>query len=252
MTYSTLQVRQKPKCLSVTLHRPERQNSISVRMLQELHEVLDEVERDAECPAMVLEGSGGVFCTGMDFEDAAAQSAGEIEAYIGLLRRFTLTPKIVFCKLDGRVAGGGVGLAAASDLVVATARSTFSLPEALWGLLPCCVLPFLIRRTGVQPAYKLALTTSTIPAAEALACHLVDEISDTPDEAIRRLLVRSMRVRPETVGDLKQYFRKMWMVNAEMERVAVEELSRLLAQPAVRDNIDAFVNQGQFPWERER
>jgi polyketide biosynthesis enoyl-CoA hydratase PksH len=250
MTCETLQLRKLPGRLMVRLDRPDRQNSLNALMLREIHHALDEAERDPECAAMVIEGQEGVFCAGMDFADAVSQAEPEIGNYMALLRRFTLTPRIVFCKIDGRVAGGGVGLAAASDLVVATSRASFSLPEALWGLLPCCVLPYLLRRTGFQPAYRLALTTASISAAEAHACRLVDELSDQPDETIRKLLARCARIRPETVRDLKQYFRQLSAVGAETEQAAIRELSRLLAQPEVRENIGAFLHDGQLPSEK--
>ena len=60
---------------------------------------------------------------------------------MALLKRLTLTPKVVVACIDGKVIAGGVGIAAAADLVVATPRSEFSLSEALWGMLPCCVVP---------------------------------------------------------------------------------------------------------------
>src|SRR5204863_9100504 len=111
-------------------------------------------------------------------------------AFFGLLRRFTTVGRVIVSIVDGRVTGGGVGLVAASDLVYATERSSFGLPEALWGLLPCCVLPFLIRRVGYQPAYAMALSTQPVSAQEALRSHLVDAVADDPTALVRRLAAR--------------------------------------------------------------
>ena len=234
------------KLVTVALHRPEQQNSINALMLRELNDALDRAERSPVCHAFVMEGENGVFSTGMDFAETADGSA----SYMELLRRFSLSPRIVVAKLDGRVTGGGVGFAAASDLVVATPRTQFSLPEALWGLLPCCVLPWLIRRVGFQQAYKMALTTQNVSAEEARRCHLVDDLHDDPDEAVRRLLLRSSRVHEDTVRDLKRYARSLWIVSQAMEEAAVAEISRLLVEPRVRANISAFLEHRQFPWEK--
>lgn len=256
MNYETLVVRALPRQRMVTLSRPGRNNSINSGMIRELGSVLDEAEGDPACRMVVIEGAPGVFCTGMDFQevagrrDVAAAEAVRISEYMALLRRFTLSPKVVIARVDGRVIAGGVGLVAASDLVLATGRSEFSLSEALWGLLPCCVIPFLIRRVGFQKAYAMTLTTRPVSAAEAQTFHLVDEVTPNPDESLRRLGLRLNLLEEETLGDLKRYFRRMWMLTEDMERHAVEEITRLASLPRVQRNIATFVESGVFPWER--
>jgi polyketide biosynthesis enoyl-CoA hydratase PksH len=154
--------------------------------------------------------------------------------------------------VDGRVAGGGVGLAAASDFVYATGRSTFALPEALWGLLPCCVLPFLIRRVGFQKAYAMTLSTQPVSAAEAAGCHLVDHVADSPEDAVRRLAYRLSKLDGVVIGEAKRYLATLWEVSKETERTAVAELDRLMATPAVRGRLAEYATAGTFPWEGRR
>ncbi|PJN25706.1 enoyl-CoA hydratase [Kitasatospora sp. CB02891] len=248
-----LRVTRESAVLRVTLARPERQNSIDGTVLAELGHALDEAEADPTCVAMVLEGSDGVFCTGLDFGAAAAggptgEAAGG-EAFIALMRRFTTAPVVVISCVDGRAAGGGVGLAAASDFVLATERSSFALPEALWGLLPCCVLPFVIRRTGLQKAYTMALGTLPMAAAEAERWGLVDELTDRPDEALRRLLVRLTRIDPVTVAELKRYVRSMWFTTEQTEEFALREFTRVMASPVARQRIESLTTNRGLPWE---
>jgi polyketide biosynthesis enoyl-CoA hydratase PksH len=225
--------------MGLMINRPEQQNSINATLIDDFHRALDTAEADPECRLLVLEGANGVFCTGMDFAEVAAEAAAanhesmRSEKYIELIHRFTSVPKVVVAKIDGRVTAGGVGLVAASDLVVASPRSQFSLSEALWGLLPCCVLPYLIRRIGFQPAYRMTLTTQAVSAQEALAFHLVDEVANDPDDAIRRWMLRVGRLEEETLRELKQYFRQMWKISAETEEFAVSEITRLVSKPKV-------------------
>jgi polyketide biosynthesis enoyl-CoA hydratase PksH len=255
MSYSTLIVQPGVHSVTLTIHRPEHQNSIDDTLLAELLHALDAAEADPECRLIVLAGENGVFCTGMDFAAVAHQAAaGSTEAmrssrYMEVLRRFATIPRTVIAKVDGRVTAGGVGFVAASDLVVATERSQFSLSEALWGLLPCCVMPYLVRRIGFQPAYRLTLTTQAVSAREALPYHLVDEVSNDPDDIIRKWMLRVAKLEPETLRELKAYFRQMWIVDEAMERHAVAEISRLVAKPRVIENITNFVTRRQFPWE---
>jgi polyketide biosynthesis enoyl-CoA hydratase PksH len=243
--------------LRVVLDRPERGNSLDLAVLADLHRALDQAERTDGCRLVLLEGSGGVFSTGMDLATAgreessmaaAAEEGGR--AFYGLLRRFTESSCIVVSLVDGRVAGGGVGLVAASDLVSATERSSFGLPEAIWGLLPCCVLPFLIRRVGFQPAYAMALSTLPVSAPDALRSRLVDAVADDPSVLVRRLAGRVRRMDDHVVRDMKRYFSKLRPLSDATERVAVDELVRLMSSPSVRSRIEDFATRQALPETR--
>ena len=192
----------------------------------------------------------------MDFEEAAGNpaikstEAAPISAYLQLLKRFTLSSKVIVCRLDGKVVAGGVGLVAASDIVISSERTELSLSEALWGLLPCSVMPFLIRRVGFQKAYFMTLTTKPISAREAYAIHLVDELTDHLDEALRKLTLRLNLLDEGIIVDMKRYFQKMGGLTPEIELAATTEFARLAAQPHVQQNIANYVTKGVFPWER--
>ena len=239
----------------LTLNRPERRNSLDEATLSELHATLDEVEEDSALRLVVLQGRDGVFCSGMDFQsfassDGSAASAGEESPYMALLKRFSSLDKVIIAKVEGTVMAGGMGLVAASDLVFASPEASFSLSEALWGLLPAMVMPFLIRRVGYQNAYRLTLTTATIDATEARRINLVDELDDNPQARIQAASHRLMRLHPQTIADMKAYFRKMWIVNDSMEQEAVNELSRLTGESRIKKNIKDYVDLGRLPWEK--
>ena len=243
--------------LTATIDRLAHNNSLNPQALTELHEVLDKAEADPNCHAVVLQGKEGIFCTGMDFQNLTDDVLNNRpinisgKEYMSLLKRFTLSPKFIIAKVDGRVLAGGVGIVAASDIVLSTTKSQFILSEAIWGLLPANVMPFLIRRVGFQPAYFMTLTTRDISAQRALELHLVDEINDNLDDALRKLMVNLRRVKSNTVGEAKQFFRQMWMIDENKEKIAMEELTKLVAQPEVINNITNFVQHQKFPWEKE-
>ncbi len=244
--------------LTVTLTRPGERNSITRDLIRELGDALDLAERTEDCRVVVLRAEGDTFCSGMDLSGVAAADAGPPaggddgrradaedarkggEDYFALLERLTTIGRIVVAQVDGQAVGGGVGLVAASDFVHATERSRFALPEALWGLLPCSVLPFLIRRVGFQRAYAMALGTLPVTAREAAVHGLVDELAEDPGPALRRLLFRASKLDPATVADLKRYMRRLWILDEHTERTAVDEFVRLMASDRVRDRIAGF------------
>jgi polyketide biosynthesis enoyl-CoA hydratase PksH len=257
MPGTILQTR-KPQRVTITLNRPQSRNALNRQMLGELCGAFQALESDRECSVIVLEGKAGFFCAGMDFKEFTADPAraatgaaeGELDStYMSLLKAIASSGKVVISLVEGLALAGGVGLVAASDLVIATPASTFGLPEALWGLLPACVTPFLIRRVGFHQAYKMALTTQSITAEEACRIGLVDTVHEAPEEVLRRYMLRLSRLDAATVAALKTYFRAMWIVDDAMERAAVEEINRLTRSPRVRENIRNFQVHHKFPWE---
>jgi polyketide biosynthesis enoyl-CoA hydratase PksH len=256
--YETILVKECEQGLTVTIDRPRQRNTLNNTLLEEIDAVLDLAEKDSCCRMVLLEGQPGVFCTGQDFEEAAEITSQQNPVdndnppnpYMALLKRFTLTPKVIVSLIDGQVMAGGVGLAAASDLVVATPRSRFSLSEALWGLLPAVVAPFLVRRVGFQAAYRMALTTMPLSAQEAHQVNLVDEISQAPHESVHRLWLRLSKLQESTVGNLKQFFRKIWLINEQIEKIAVSETFRRFTDPGVIQNINNYVKYKKFPWDK--
>jgi polyketide biosynthesis enoyl-CoA hydratase PksH len=236
--------------LRLRLALPETGNTLTAELVGGLHAALDRAEGDPACRVVVLEGMNGVFCTGMDFERLLAGAAGDgAGRFADLLRRFATGPRVVVSAVDGKVMAGGLGLLAASDLVYVTERSTFALSEALWGLLPSVVAPYLIRRVGFRLVHEMTLTARTVTAAEAsragLADALVADLTAHLDLQVRRL----RRLDPATVVDLKAYYHKLWPISEETERAALDELNRLLGSERVRRNVETYVRYGRMPWE---
>ncbi len=265
-TYDTLVVRAQSQVWRLTINRPDSQNTLNTQVLKELNDVLDEAALRPECRVIILEGqdrasngpSGGVFCTGMDFAEMSklclqgdpSAIADWTSYYMSTLKRLSFGPKITMAKIDGKVLAGGVGLAAACDLVVSSEAATFALSEACWGLLPAMVMPFLVRRVGLQCAYRMTLSMQAVSAKEAHLFHLVDELSSELDQTVDRLLKRLLRLDESTLINMKVYFRKMWIVTEEMENEAVAETTRLLHDPIVQKKIRNFVEKNILPWEK--
>ena len=220
--------------------------------LDELAAALAASPRDAG--VWVLQGKEGVFCTGMDL---AALDDGELQEGIGLyaqcldqLRR-ARRPTIAF--VDGEVAGGGLGLAAACDFVLATPRSTFALPESLFGLLPSLVLPVLVERVTPQRARWMALSAGSFDAKAALGLGLVDAVA--PRDAAKAELAARARALSRVGGDRVEKLRR-WMLElstmpwpAQLARGAALTVE-LASDPATRAGIRRFLDDGVPPWVR--
>ncbi|CAL7959626.1 polyketide biosynthesis enoyl-CoA hydratase PksH [Gammaproteobacteria bacterium] len=251
----TILIKENSGIFTITINRILDGNSINEILMMELNEALAIAEKNPAIKIIAIEGKEGLFCTGMDFKEITNKEVVDTSSfsqYMETLKRISLLPKIIVSKVDGQVVAGGVGFVASSDYAIATSRSQFSLSEALWGLLPACVLPYLIRRVGFQIAYRMVLTTNIVSAEQACKDHLVDEVNENLDEALRKLYLRVSRLEEKTIHDLKQYFRKLWIIKGEMEQTAVTEITRLMKEPRTMENIHSFINQGIFPWEKRK
>jgi polyketide biosynthesis enoyl-CoA hydratase PksH len=239
-----------PSVASVSLDRGDGRNSIDAAAVGLIEAALTKAEADQGCRLFAITSGPGVFSTGMDLAAAGSEEAPEPGgAFFDLLRRLTSTRLVVVASVDGRTAGGGVGLLAAADLVHATPRSTFALPEALWGLLPCVVLPFLTRRIGLHRARTMMLTTQPIDVQTAVAWGVVDAVADQLGTVLRPLVFRASKVDAVTFADAKRYASALDPVTEDDRQRAVGELRRLLGTRPVRDRLSAFAGRGQFPWE---
>jgi polyketide biosynthesis enoyl-CoA hydratase PksH len=247
MKYTTLKVEIKSRTIEVTFNRPDSNNAINPTMLEEINHVLDGAEKDENLRTIVFKGDDKFFCAGMDFKEKHHE--GFAREYSRTLKRFATIPKTVVTLCEGKVIAGGVGFAAASDIVMAHPGAIFHLTELIWGLLPANVMPYLIRRTGFQPAYLMTLTTKKTTAQEAKEIHLVDILTEDIDKDFAKLNERLSVIHPKTIGKMKSYFRQMWIINEEMEILAIKTLDELKSEPHVQQNIKNYVEKGILPWE---
>lgn len=253
-TNKSIQLRDQKGVLFVTFNRPEAKNSINSVLVSEIREVLTQAETDPSIKVVVLEGNATHFCTGMDFQAVSNGTedlmADDPDGYYEMLKQIGGGSKVIVSKVDGQVNAGGVGLVAASDLVIASEKATFGLSEMLFGLLPACVMPFLIRRVGVQKAQWMTLITQGIPAQRAYEIGLVDEVNGNTADSLRRNLLRLTRLETDTIRNLKAYMSELWIMNEQTQRLAVDKIASLINSEQVQHNIKNFVTTGAFPWSK--
>ena len=246
MEYQTLKISHQHGVQRIQIYRPEANNSINSQMATELLLTLQAAEEEEKTKVLILEGLPDFFCTGMDFEELTRgrkegiDPKAEFNSYYNILKQMSQCNKVIVSLVHGKVQAGGVGLVAASDLVIAEPTATFVLSELLFGLLPACVLPFLIRRVGFQKAYRLALTTQPISVADAYNWGLVDEYSSDTSRLMSKYIRRLKCLPPSGVKELKEYIRGLWIIQEETQNFAVNKASSLIADPTVQKKINTF------------
>ena len=187
----------------VTLTRPDRLNAIGTDTLAALDAALTELDADDSVRAFVVNGEGRAFCAGADIDelaglDGAAGFARFVRAFTDVLDRLERHPKPSVAAIDGAALGGGLELALACDLRVASDGARLGVPEIKLGLLPGAGgtqrLPRLIPR-GV--ALQMLLTGAPLGAVEAHRLGLVNELSgDSPAVVVAMRLARELAAGP--------------------------------------------------------
>jgi len=178
-----------------------------VETVRNLRYALESAMGDASS-AVVMLGEDRVFCRGWEVgasgidEDARAS----VESFAVCLETMRMGHKPVIGLVQGEAAGGGVGLAAACDGVLATTEATFTLSELLFGLTPAVILPYLAQRVSLQKLRWRGLTADTITGQEAMELGLADAVCP-PEKApaVLRSWIRKLgRIEPDVVGTWKR------------------------------------------------
>lgn len=200
----------------------------------------------AEPRAVVLEHRGDVFCTGMDLNfQPLSDAPGKLAMFVGCLRALRESGAITVAIVDGSAFGGGVGLASACDLVIATRRASFGMPELLYGLIPAVIMPFLLERVSPQKLRLADLAARTFTADEALQFGFADVVVEDPEAELRSWLRRFSRVQPDAVKMLKQY------TAPQRLEVGLEVTARTFTDPRVVRRIQTFLSSGTAPWMQD-
>jgi methylglutaconyl-CoA hydratase len=201
-TGATLRVEAlEPGIMRLVLDRPEVRNAFNARMIQELSQALAELAANPDPERMrllLLEGEGTVFCAGADLaymkEQAGAEPSANRDNALelgGMFSRLGRFPVPVVSHVQGAAIGGGLGLAACSDFVLADPMAVFATSEVTLGLVPAVISPYVVRKLGLAHAAPLMLTGRRIQAREALGFGLVQRLvepTESSEEALSRVL----------------------------------------------------------------
>jgi enoyl-CoA hydratase/carnithine racemase len=237
---------------SATIPVPERLNERSVTIMR------IQLERSTDAPAVIIEGVPGRFCLGMDFATAlaartrtarrAAMRRG-LGAFAQCLKLLLELSRPTLAIVDGPAIGGGLGLAAACDFVLATTRARFGLPEALYGLAPAIIRPALLTRLTPQQVNLLLFTCHSRSAEEAAALGLVDRVVpvDEIDRARREIVRQLRRTCSRTVATSRS-----WTAQeiARGLRAGLSTTAAALQDDHVLAALKAAMSEEGLPWTR--
>ena len=244
---SALRVERDGPVLRVTLARPEVRNAFDAALISELAEAFVDVGR---ARAVVLAGEGKSFSAGADIEwmrtsvdlsyDANLADANALRQMLEAIDR---CPAPVVARVQGHAFGGGCGLVACSDIVVASPDTQFAFSEVKLGIIPAVISPFALAKIGPSAARRYLVTGERFDAETALRIGLVHEVAPDLDAAVERVVGELLSAGPTAAR---------WAKRLVQERPEGPETARWIAERRTsaegQEGLRAFLDKRPAKW----
>ena len=172
----------------ITLNRPEKRNAINDELMTGLQDAVDRTAVDPAVRVVLITGAGRDFCSGLDIRVLSESANASVEEHLALAQRLARVflamrkhPRPIVSAVRGRALGGGIGIATASDLILASDTAQFGYPEVKIGFMPAIVMSLLKRSIGEKRAFEMLTFGDSFPAAKALEIGLINHVYSEAD-----------------------------------------------------------------------
>ena len=216
---------------TVTLNRPEAHNAFNAEVIERLSEVLGDLAGADGVRVVLLAAVGKSFSAGADLnwmkhaaDFTQEENREDARALAEMLRRLNTLPKPTVALVQGAAFGGGVGLMAACDMVVAVRDAEFSLSEIKLGLIPATISPYVIAAIGERQARRYFLTGERFDAEEAQAIGLVHEVVEDGAALIaagEHIVERLFTAAPGALAEAKDLVAANDVLNQRIQKNAL-------------------------------
>lgn len=260
-TLTTLSIERNGPTAWVWMNRPEVHNAFDETLITELTESFTALDADPAVRAIVLAGRGKSFSAGADLNWMKRQGEASVEANLADARRLAaLFRTIATCatptvaRVHGAALGGGMGLASACDICVASTGASFATSEVKFGLIPSAISPYVIRAIGERQAYRYFQTAERIGAERARELGLAHEAvaPEELDGTVARLVEALLAGGPLSQAAATDLIRAV--ANRPVSDEVVEDTARriagLRATPEAKEGLSAFLDKRAPAWTR--
>jgi len=242
----------------VTLARPAVRNAFNAELIARLNAAFTALAADPRVRLVVLDGEGSIFCGGADvnwmrgaLELGEAENVRDAEAMSDMLRAIDRCPKPVIARVHGAALGGGAGLCAVCDAVVAADDTIFGFTEAKLGIIPAVISPFTIAKIGVSHARRLFLTGERFDAARARAIGLVHEVVPAAllDEAVETIARECESAGPSAIAAIKNLIPAVHAASYDESReLTARAIAKARAGDEGQEGLRAFLERRPAAW----
>ena len=242
----------------VRLNRPDVRNALDPALIADLTRAFQNIDEQPHIRAVVLEGEGAIFCGGADIKYMrAALDLSESQNYEDALRLSDMFTAIDQCpaptiaKVQGAALGGGAGLIAVCDIVVAEEDALFGFTEAKLGIVPAVISPFVLRKIGQTHARALFPTAERFSGDRAMRIGLVHEVVPPGqlDASVESKIQELLTSGPSAARLGKKIARTVGgLAPDEARRFTAERIASQRVSPEGQEGLRAFLDKRRPTW----
>lgn len=244
---------------TLTMNRPEVHNAFDDRLITEFICKLKELQANPQVRLLVLAASGKSFSAGADLgwmrrmadysHSENLQDARQLAELMKCLDRFS---KPTIAKVQGAAYGGGVGLVACCDMVIASDRASFCLSEVKLGLMPAVISPYVVAAIGTRHARRYFLSAERFAAEQAQRLNLVHEVvkPEQLDARVAEYCALLLKNSPAAMAAAKELIAAVGRgpIDEIMIQDTAERIANTRASAEGRDGLSAFFEKRQPNW----
>jgi len=247
--------KQTPQITIVTLNRPERRNSLTIQLLNELVSAIKIASDEPQERVLILRGAGAAFCTGLDLKEAADRTNAHATAEMVAKTLITIsqTRLITIAAVHGAAVAGGAGIMSACDFVIAAEKTKIGYPEVRRGLVAGLVMTFLRRQIGERHMRELLLGSELIDAARAYEIGLVNRVVSPNELMVEALKVADsvLQGAPNAIAQTKRLIEELWSSSVKEDvDLALKYHLQARESAEAREGIAAFNEKRPPNWAK--
>ncbi len=250
MTESLVRVEHDSGIRTLTLDSPHNRNALSAALLDQLGGSLHAATNDPEVRAVVLTGSGSVFCSGADLSERGSAAPNRMPQ---ILTTLVESPVPVIARVNGHARAGGIGLVAAADIAVAPAAATFAFTEVRVGVAPAMIMVPALRVTEPRALTRWVLTGETFTAEAASSAGLLTAAVEDEAALEEWVAVCTGALRQAAPGALRATKGLLRGLRAQGWTEGMEAAAALSAQlfagPEAAEGMEAFLQKRRPAWD---
>ena len=258
MSYTFLTVERHGPVARVTLNRPDVRNAFNEHVIADLHAWAKQAHDDDSLRVVVFAGAGKVFSAGADaawmakmagysHDDNVRDARAAAEMFLAI----NSVPAIVIARIQGAALGGGSGLAAVCDYVIADSDAIFGFTETKLGIVPAMISPYVLQKIGASAARDLFLSGRRFDANKAKAIGLVHEVvaSTELDAAIDRYVAEALSASPTAVARAKGLIQHvLGKMPGDVIGITADAIAAQRVSPEGQEGLKAFLDKRTPAW----
>ena len=258
MKYNTINIQKAKNITTVYLNRPDVHNAMNEKLMKELTSCFKEFYEQDSTKVIILTGYGKSFCAGADLHwmksmvnYSKEKNIDDSSLLLDLYETIYNCPKPVIGRINGSTFGGGIGLVAVCDIVIAVPDCKFAFSEVKLGIIPAVISTYVVRRIGISNLRRLFITGERFDSNYAAKIGLIDHVIPEPElnDFITKYAELLCFSGPKAITEVKKLVNSYEKFNLEKYKdFTVKKIAELRISDEGQEGINAFLEKRKAKW----